>query len=293
MMIGSPAPQSPPLRLSRAAPRQAARPVRPGHRPAAARPRRRGRACRPPVPGRRHPRWRPRQAVRPPRPCRPARGQQPGVIAGSAATSRAGHQRQLPGRARSGEHGHGVLATSAPRPASVMPAGTVCGDRTHRSARAGIKQVGATRSHCLYGDHRQLTGSPDEIPAWSGALAASRRQPARLRFAGSSPVSTPWSTLAGSSAAILATSGSATSGTAPAGARWETRTPAHGRARRGRPRRLPLRSRVEAVRRPRPPQWAAGRPVACPHRRNNQPARVNTTLLLAVLVGGIVTVTRR
>ena len=37
-MIGSPAPQSPPLRLSRAAPRQAARPVRPDHRPAVARP---------------------------------------------------------------------------------------------------------------------------------------------------------------------------------------------------------------------------------------------------------------
>src|SRR2546429_2107346 len=43
-------------------------------------------------------------------------------------------------RARSGQHGHGVLATSAPSPASVMPAGTVCGDRTHRSARAAIKQ---------------------------------------------------------------------------------------------------------------------------------------------------------
>jgi hypothetical protein len=38
---------------------------------------------------------------------------------------------------------------------------------------------------------------------------------------------------------------------------------------------------------------AAGRTVACPHHQNNQPARVNTTLLLAVLVGGIVNVTRR
>jgi hypothetical protein len=107
-MTGSPAPGSPPLRLSRAAPRQAARPVRPGHRPAAARPRRRGRACRPPVPGRRHLRSRRRQAVRPPRPCRPARGQQPSVLARAVATSRAGHQRQLLARARSGEHGRGV-----------------------------------------------------------------------------------------------------------------------------------------------------------------------------------------
>ena len=33
--------------------------------------------------------------------------------------------------------------------------------------------------------------------------------------------------------------------------------------------------RVEAVRRPRPPRWAAGRPIACSHRRCNEPARVN------------------
>jgi len=128
-MIGSPAPQSPPLRLYRAAPRQAARPVRPGHRPAAAMTPATGTSPATTMPSS------PRPAAR-----RHSR---------AVATSRAGHQRQLPARARSGEHGHGVLATSAPRPASVMPAGTACGDRTHRSARAAIKQAGATRSHCL------------------------------------------------------------------------------------------------------------------------------------------------
>jgi hypothetical protein len=51
--------------------------------------------------------------------------------------------------------------------------------------------------------------------------------------------------------------------------------------------------RVEAVRRLRPPQWAVGRPVARPHRRGNQPARVNPTLLLPVLVDRRVNVTRR
>ena len=51
--------------------------------------------------------------------------------------------------------------------------------------------------------------------------------------------------------------------------------------------------KVEAVRRPQPPQWAVGRPVTRPHRRSNQPARVNPTLLLSVLVDGIVNVTRR
>jgi hypothetical protein len=188
-MIGSPAPQSPPLRLSRAAPRQAARPVRPGRHPAAARPRRRGRAWRPPVLGRRHLRLRRRQALRPPRPCRPARGQQPGVIAGPVATSRAGHQ------------------------------------------------------PCWRLRARRLRARP----------LRARRQPA-LAEKGALPLT------------------GAPGADGPGGC---------------------LRSRVEAVRRPRPPQWAAGRPVACLHRRNNQPARVNTTLLLAVLVGGIVNVTRR
>ena len=223
-MIGSPAPQSPPLRLSRAAPRQAARPVRPGHRPAATRPRRRGRACRPPVLGRRHLRLRRRQALRPPRPCRPARGQQPGVIAGPVATSRAGHQRQLPARARSGEHGHGVLATSAPRPASVMPAGTVCGDRTHRSARAAIKQVGATRSHCLYGDHRQLTVNPDRDPGVIrsfGSFQAAASEAALCRiFAGQYTMIDLGRQLGRHAGDFgLGHSCSATSGTAPAGAR--------------------------------------------------------------------------
>jgi hypothetical protein len=195
-MIGSPAPQSPPLRLSRAAPRQAARPVRPGHRPAAARPRRRGRACRPPVLGRRHLRLRRRQALRPPRPCRPARGQQPGVIAGPVATSRAGHQRQLPARARSGEYAHGVLATSAPRPAGVMPAGTVCGPRTYRSAHATIIQAGATVLRAFYGDHRRLTVSSDGDPGVIrsfGSFQAAASEAALCRiFAGQYTMIDPW-----------------------------------------------------------------------------------------------------
>ena len=186
-MIGSPAPQSPPLRLSRGAEAGGA-PCQTRPSPGSCAPSAPGRGCRPPVPGRRHLRSRRRQALRPPRPCRPARGQQPGVIAGPVATSRAGHQRQLPGRARSGEHGHGVLATSAPRPASVMPAGTACGDRTHRSARAGIKQVGATRSHCLLrgppAADRQSGRDPGVIRSFGGFQAAASQAALCRIFAG-------------------------------------------------------------------------------------------------------------
>jgi hypothetical protein len=56
------------------------------------------------------------------------------------------------------------LATSAPRPASVMPAGTACGPRACRSARATIIQARATVLRAFYGDCRQLTFSSDGDP---------------------------------------------------------------------------------------------------------------------------------